>query len=120
VASKSHCEECLRLTNLFLDRISYHVRLIEEEQRRTIHESREDVADIQLRIVETEERIDEAHRVLSEHRSTHFLTAPDGKKTSERHVIGYCVAAIVAAFDNFVFSREWRKHLRRIWPPLRS
>ena len=70
MASKSHCGECYRLVDLYLERITDHARLI-EEQARLIPEGKEDAGDLKWFIGQAERRIREARTAFSAHRASH-------------------------------------------------
>ena len=70
MATRRNCAKCLRLADLYLDRVNDHVTLI-EEQSGMIQDGKEDVADIEWRLAQARTKIDEARKRFLNHRSTH-------------------------------------------------
>ena len=70
MASRSHCDECHLLADLYLERVTDHVRLM-EEQAKPIQDGEEDAGDLKWFIGQAERRIREARRAFFLHRASH-------------------------------------------------
>jgi hypothetical protein len=66
MASGLHCEECRRLTDLYLDSVRDHASLMDEE-----HETLHDDPDIECRRAQAERRVHQARERFLTHRAKH-------------------------------------------------
>lgn len=68
MASGRHCEECIRLTDLYLNRVSYHASLVDGGAK-TIQVD----GDLEWKILQTEKEVHEARERFLAHRALHSI-----------------------------------------------